>query len=355
MPVLRILLLPFSLLYKLATDARNHLYNIGSRKSFEFDRFVIGVGNLTVGGTGKTPFVELLIRSMKDKYRLAVLSRGYKRKTRGFRMADREDDAQSIGDEPFQYYHKFSDDISVAVGEDRAMAIPEILFRDESIETIILDDAYQHRSVRPNLNILLNDYNRPFYDDYVLPSGMLRESRKGARRADMVIVAKCPDDLGDSKMGEIEQNLRKYTRKDIPIFFTGVKYLNPMKLYGNQEFSGNVLAFSGIANPAPLLQYLQAQYKLLDFKKYPDHYSFTVKDLESIVADFDRLPGENKCLVTTEKDMVRLISMKEKAAFIRDYPVFYLPIELYFLRNEDFFANYMKEAVEKGMEKIRFN
>ncbi|MCK5700299.1 MAG: tetraacyldisaccharide 4'-kinase, partial [Cyclobacteriaceae bacterium] len=180
MPIIRILLLPFAFLYKLATDFRNHLFDVGSKKSIEFDRFIISVGNLTVGGTGKTPFVELLIRELKTKYQLAVLSRGYKRKTRGFKLADENDDSKTLGDEPFQYFTKYGKEIRVAVGEKRARAIPEIIFYDEKIEVIILDDAYQHRSVKPHLNILLNDYYRPFYRDYVLPSGLLRESRNHA-------------------------------------------------------------------------------------------------------------------------------------------------------------------------------
>ena len=355
MPGIRILLLPFTLLYKLVTDLRNHLYDIGNKKSIEFDRFIISVGNLTVGGTAKTPFVELLVRSLKDDYRLAVLSRGYKRKTRGFRMAEESDDAQTIGDEPFQYFCKFKDEITVSVGEERALAIPEILYRDESIDIIILDDAFQHRSVKPDLNILLNDYHRPFYRDYVMPTGLLRESRKHAARANMVVVTKCPDDLEETEMEEIDKEIRKYAKQDAPIYFTGVKYMEPRRLFGDQKFSGDMFVFSGIANADPMLRYLKEHYNLLGFKKYPDHYSFTVKDLKNIATQFDELPGESKCIVTTEKDMVRLISMKEEAGFLKDYPVFYLPIELYFLRNGDFFADYLNEAVEQGMEKNQLN
>ncbi|MCK5369797.1 MAG: tetraacyldisaccharide 4'-kinase, partial [Cyclobacteriaceae bacterium] len=165
MPILRILLLPFAIVYKLITDIRNHLYNIGYKRSKKFDRFIISVGNLTVGGTGKTPFVELLIREMKNKYQLAVLSRGYKRKTSGFIIAKDTDNSETLGDEPFQYYTKYGKEVVIAVGEKRALAIPEIISHDNEIDIIILDDAYQHRSVTPHLNILLNDYNRPFYDD----------------------------------------------------------------------------------------------------------------------------------------------------------------------------------------------
>jgi len=355
MPVLRILLLPFAILYKLTTDFRNHLYNIGNKKSIEFDRYIISVGNLTVGGTGKTPFVELLLRNLKDDYRLAVVSRGYKRKTRGFILADENDDAQSIGDEPFQYYCKFKGDIAVAVGEERAMAIPELLFQNENLEVIILDDAFQHRAVKPSLNILLNDYNRPFYKDYLMPAGLLRESRQNASRADLIVVTKCPDSLSQKEMEEIKSQIIEYAKKNAPIFYTGVKYLKPRRLYGDIEFSENVFVFSGIANAEPMLNYIKEHYNLLGYKKYPDHYSFSDEDLKDIAGQFDGFPDEKKCIVTTEKDMVRLISMKEEAGFLRDYPVFYLPIELYFLGNGDFFANYLKETVEKGLKNIRFN
>ena len=154
--------MPFTFIYKIITDFRNHLYDIGSRKSIEFDRFIISVGNLSVGGTGKTPFVELLIRELADLYHLAVLSRGYRRKTRGFRLAGPEDNARTLGDEPFQYYRKYNKRIKVAVAEERALAIPEIVFNENKIRIVILDDAYQHRSVKPQLNILLTDYNHPF-------------------------------------------------------------------------------------------------------------------------------------------------------------------------------------------------
>lgn len=355
MPILRILLLPFAFLYKLITDFRNHLYDVGNKKSIEFDRYIISVGNLTVGGTGKTPFVELLIRALKDSFNIAVLSRGYKRKTRGFRLAGSEDNAMTLGDEPFQYYTKFGTEVKVAVGEDRAMAIPEIVFSDESTQLIILDDAYQHRSVKPQLNILLSDYNRPFYNDYVLPAGRLRESRKHANRAHAIVITKCPANLDTSEMEKIEQQVQAYTKTGTPIFYTGIKYLEPQRLYGTEDFSENVYLFSGIANATPLVNYVDTNFNLLGHKKYPDHYSFSIGDLQEIMSSFAGLKIKDKCLLTTEKDMVRLLSIKEEAGFLIDYPIFYLPIELYFLRNGDFFADYLKEEISQGMKNIEFN
>jgi len=355
MPVLRILLLPFAFLYKLITDFRNHLYDIGNRKSMGFDTFIIGVGNLTVGGTGKTPFVELLVRELKHRFRVAILSRGYKRKTHGFKLADEFDDSNTLGDEPFQYFTKFGKEVCVAVGEDRAIAIPELLFHDESTEIIILDDAYQHRRVKPQLNILLNDYNRPFYNDFVLPSGLLRESRRHANRADLVIVTKCPSELEDLEMQAINQLISRYTKNDVPIFFTSIKYLSPRKLYGKEKFSENVFLFSGIANAKPLKDYVDKNYNLLGHKEYPDHYSFSKKDLKEIVDLFDSLAYTSKCLLTTEKDIARLKSMKEEAGFLKEYPVFYLPIELYFLRNGDFFAKYLNETISQRYKNNKVN
>ena len=203
------LLYPFTLLYGTITDFRNHLYNMGQRPSIQFDTNVINVGNLTVGGTGKTPHVEYLIRLLHSQYKVATLSRGYGRKTKGFILANDEATAESIGDEPLQFYKKFKNECVVSVGEERALAIPHILTEHPETQVVLLDDAYQHRAVTPSFNILLTDYNRLFYQDYPFPSGRLRERRKGAKRANAVIVTKCPDDLSSSAQQAIEQQIRK--------------------------------------------------------------------------------------------------------------------------------------------------
>lgn len=355
MPVTRILLLPITFLYKLITDFRNHLYDIGNRKSIEFERYVISVGNLTVGGTGKTPFVELLVRELKDCYQLAILSRGYRRKTHGFRLANDNDSAETLGDEPFQYYTKLGKEVTIAVGEDRALAIPEILFHKDEIQAIILDDAYQHRRVKPHLNIMLCDYHRPFYKDYVLPSGRLRESRKHADRADAIIVTKCPGALSELEMNAMDGEIRRYSAAGTPIFYTGIKYLKPKSIFGDQQFEENVFLFSGIASADPLEKFVSDEYNLLGHKKYPDHYAFCKEDVEEIVNLFNQFDTDRKCLLTTEKDMVRLLSLKEEAGFLLDYPIFYLQIELYFLKNGDFFATYLLDKVKQGVKDIANN
>jgi tetraacyldisaccharide 4'-kinase len=335
----------FGIIDKLITDFRNHLYDIGNKSSVQFDRFVISVGNLTVGGTGKTPFVEMLIRMLGKNHHIAVLSRGYGRKTRGFRLADSEDDATTLGDEPFQYFKKFGGEILVAVGESRALAIPEILFADDQVEIIVLDDAFQHRSVQPGLNILLSDFSRPFYRDVVLPAGRLRESRKHARRADMVVVTKCPPNLDQSSKHDIEKQIYRYTRQGVPVYFSAIKYLNPVRLYGNQPFSDSVFLFSGIAHHVALETYVEANFNLLAHKKFPDHHFYSESDIKGILREFDSIVIKNKCLLTTEKDMVRLLSMKQQ--FLETYPVFYLPIELYFLENEDSFAAELLTKIDR--------
>lgn len=347
--------MPFAFLYKLITNLRNHLYAIGNKKSIRFDRYVISVGNLTAGGTGKTPFVELLIRELKRKFQVAVLSRGYGRSTRGFRLANDEDNADTLGDEPFQYYLKYGGEIKVAVGEERALAIPELLFIDESIETIILDDAYQHRSVDPQLNILLNEYSRPFYEDSVLPAGMLRESRKHANRADIVIVTKCPPQLKEPEKGEIERNIRRYTREEVPIYFTGIRYLDPVPIFKEQKFSDNIFLFSGIGNPSPLIQHVQQNFNLLGNTPFGDHHKFTKKEITELINQFNSYSSESKCMLTTEKDMSRLLSMKEIIGPLKQYPVFYLPIELYFLENGHFFAGNLVERITKELKELQLN
>ena len=253
----KFVLLPFSILYGLITDIRNHLYDKGFWKETGFLIPIINVGNLTVGGTGKTPLVEYLIRLLKDKYTLATLSRGYGRKTKGFIIANSSATAQTIGDEPYQFYQKFKNEIDVVVDENRVEAVYAITEQMTDIEVVILDDAFQHRPIRPSLNILLMDYSRPIYDDYTFPSGRLRERRHGAKRADMMIVTKCPSGISLEKQSEIEQKLQPYLNKNIPIFFTKIIYGKPLNCRPEKENIDlqKVVLLSGIANPKPFEEY----------------------------------------------------------------------------------------------------
>ncbi|MTI30673.1 tetraacyldisaccharide 4'-kinase [Xanthovirga aplysinae] len=339
---------PFSLIYQLITSIRNYLFDTGYSKSFEFETNVICVGNLSVGGTGKTPMVEYLVRLLKDQYQLATLSRGYGRKTKGFRLATEDESAMTIGDEPFQYFLKYGHQINVAVGEERAIAIPEILFRKADNELIILDDAFQHRTVKAGLNVLLTDFSRPFFDDHVLPWGRLRESRKGARRADVVVVTKCPQEFSQSERDYYSQSVKNYTRKNIPVFFTSLRYLKPILMRDSlgSDFSKNVVLFSGIANHQPLEEYVRKNFNMKKHIKFRDHYVYSSKDLKRIEAIFQEIQEKDKCLLTTEKDMVKLLT-NELRPYVQRLPIFYLPIESYFLQNGSVFDQLILKSIKK--------
>ncbi len=335
------LLLPFSFLYNAATRLRNHLFNIGYKKSFEFEANVIGVGNLTVGGTGKSPMVEYLVKLLQDR-KIATLSRGYGRKTRGFRIATEEDTALTIGDEPLQFFKKFKN-ISVTVGEERAVAIPHIL-AELNPEVIILDDAFQHRYVKPSVNIMLTDFTRPFYHDYVMPTGRLREARNGASRADIIVVTKCADDISTNTMDEMETNIREYAPK-ATICFAGIRYLKPVAFNENTTFGSNVLLFSGIANTRPLIEYVSTHFQLMDEFYFPDHHQYTKRELQTIEERFQRMSVVDKCLLTTEKDIVKLYGPEMEGA-IQHLPIYYIPIETYFIRGGNIFDKQILNSIK---------
>lgn len=344
---MKFLLYPFAILYHLLMSFRNHLYNIGYRKSIHFDSNVICVGNLTVGGTGKTPMVEYLISLLSDKYQVATLSRGYGRKTRGFKIADNADSAFSIGDEPFQMYKKFGHKITVAVGEERALAIPEILFNKPETEVIILDDAFQHRRVEADFNILLSDYNRPFYEDYILPVGLLRESRSGAGRANAVIVTKCPEKISLQEKKGIVSKIRKYAGEDKPVFFSSVKYMAPEYVFSHSQykFSENILLFSGIADSRLLEEYVKNNYNLIKHIKFADHYNYSQKEIDKISSEFAAINKGDKCILTTEKDMVKLISSSMRP-LVEKLPLFYLPVRSYFPEEGEKFDSLIKSLIK---------
>src|SRR5258706_3745257 len=208
--MMRPLLFPFSILYDLVTRIRNRLYDIGHKKSFRFETTVVGVGNLNVGGSGKTPMIEYLVKLLLPQHKVATLSRGYGRKTSGLRFATKSDTADTLGDEPFQFFRKFDHEVLVTVGEDRAYAIPNILLHRPLTDIILMDDAFQHRAVDPQLSILLTDYRQPFYSDWVLPAGNLREARAGAHRSDVVVITKCPGDTPPETCIAIEKSVQRY-------------------------------------------------------------------------------------------------------------------------------------------------
>ncbi|MGB0525433.1 MAG: tetraacyldisaccharide 4'-kinase [Flammeovirgaceae bacterium] len=325
--LLIILLYPFAILYNLITRFRNHLYNLALKPSIGFDLPVICVGNLTVGGTGKTPHIEYLTRLLKDQKKVATLSRGYGRKTRGFLLAEEAPNAESIGDEPMQFYQKYGKEVVVAVGEQRAFAIPSILQSHENTEVILLDDAFQHRKVRPSFTILLTDYNRPFYHDFLLPAGRLRESRIGASRADVIIVSKCPDRLLDEEKQQIEQQILRYAQADTPIFFTGIQYGEPVALTSATAQLEQVLLVTGIAKAGLFQQYVSKNFQLENHLELADHVTYSPSVVQKIRTNFDAIHQPNKVILTTEKDAVKLKAIPELAQL----PIYYIPIEVYFL------------------------
>ncbi len=342
--LIRILLFPVAVLYDAITRFRNRLYDVKIKPAVHFDIPVICVGNLSVGGTGKTPVIEYLIRLLGDKYKVAILSRGYKRKTKGFRIAALGDTATTLGDEPFQLYRKYGDKVKVVVGEDRAMAIPNLLQAESHVEVILLDDGFQHRSVTPSFSMVLTDYSKPFYTDFLLPAGRLRESRSNASRANVIIVTKCDVAITEQVMQEIKTKVKKYSQR--PVFFTSIQY-GQVTPFGNHglAISKKVLLVTGIANPDSLLVYANAHFTLLDHLKFPDHHAYTANDLKKIEDYYHQHPAI--MILTTEKDMVKL-SEPSFGTVTSKLPFFYLPIEVAFVKDGKEFDELVLHSIFKS-------
>ncbi|MDE6282986.1 MAG: tetraacyldisaccharide 4'-kinase [Muribaculaceae bacterium] len=332
-----LLLLPASKLYGVGVGIRNLMFKWRILKQREFDVPVIVVGNIAVGGTGKTPHVEYIIDLLKFKYRIGMISRGYKRKTKGFVLASRRSTPLDIGDEPYQIYQKFGRDISVAVSEDRCAGIEELLRLDPKINLIVLDDAFQHRYVKPTVSIVLTDFNSPVFTDSLLPHGRLREPVSAIYRADMVVVTKCPEQLKG-----IEYRIFKNSLKLFPyqgLFFSSLEYAPLQPLFPDEAFQApylswltrddTILAVSGIASPRPFIRYLKSFNARVKVKQYPDHHNFTRRDLEQLLRRFNELEGERKLLITTEKDAVRLINNPYFPQELKECS-YYLPVKVRF-------------------------
>jgi tetraacyldisaccharide 4'-kinase len=330
MKILKLLLYPFAVLYNLGTGFRNHLYNIGHKPSFEFDRTVIVVGNLNVGGSGKTPMVEYLIQLLQDRYAIATLSRGYKRDTTGYKLADDTDTAHTIGDEPLQLYRKFGKKVKVVVGENRAMAIPHILHDYPETKVILLDDALQHRSVKPHLTIMVTEFSNPFYTDFVLPLGSLREARVGAARADIIVVTKCPAQLSGEERTRMTGSIQKYAGSK-PVFFSTIQYKGPFSFGKPSSLFTNAILVSGIAMTRQLTEFCSTRFKTQKHFDFPDHHRYTLNDLMNIEHHCN-LQQEPFVILTTEKDMVKL-AVPEFRPFLERWPWFYIPIQQEFLQD----------------------
>lgn len=348
MKVYQILLYPLSIVYRSVTSFRNHLYNIQYKPSFHFETTTISVGNLSAGGTGKSPMVEYLIRLLKEQYKIATLSRGYGRKSKGFRIANSEDNAETLGDEPFQFYLKFRDEIVVSVGEERAVAIPEILFFDENTEVILLDDAYQHLKVARDLNILLTTFDNPFFSDFVLPAGRLREAPSGAGRADLIVVTKCPKDITATQKEAYSREIKKFASDDTPVFYSTIEYGDPLPIYDQSvgKPRGRALLVSGLANPDHFEDYCRARYDVEYHFKFKDHHHYTAADIQQIKARLEVMPGAEKFLLTTEKDMVKFIN-PEIQSQLSGVHVYYLPIKMKIIENATDFDNIVINTITK--------
>lgn len=346
------LLTPPSWIYGGVTWLRNLLFNKGVLHETEFDIPIIGVGNITVGGTGKTPHVEYIVSHLASRYNTAVLSRGYRRKTRGFIEANSKSTPGQIGDEPLQIYQKFGSVAKVAVCESRVKGIGELLRIYPDLELIILDDSFQHRWVKPKVQVLLTDYSRPFYKDRMLPLGRLRESRHNVGRADMVVVTKCPVNLQplDFRIKTKELDLMKYQK----LFFSRYEYGALHPVFADNapyqaslsQFTGDdaVLLVTGVARPRYFVRHFRDYPFRVRVETFPDHHDFTRSDIQKIRKKFNELPGRRKIIVTTEKDAVRMACNPYFPRELKPF-TFYIPVSVS-IGNDITGENFITELVK---------
>ncbi|MBD3635853.1 MAG: tetraacyldisaccharide 4'-kinase [Crocinitomicaceae bacterium] len=346
MKILRFIFFPIAFIYWVITSVRNRFYEKGIMKSSKFGVPVINVGNLNMGGTGKTPHVEYLIRLLQDNHKVATLSRGFGRKQRGFIIADENSTAEQIGDEPLQYYRKFGDRVIVSVEADRVLGAMDLFREHEDIEVLLLDDAFQHRKIFAGVNILLTDYSDPYYKDFILPVGNLRESRSGKKRADIIIVTKCPQDLTEEDKTRMKLRIKPENHQKI--FFSKIRYGDVVDFKGNQlSLDGKkVVVVTGIANPTPLIEKISANTEIIQHFKFGDHHKFKATELKEIHNLFNKFAHENSVIVTTEKDAMRLMS-PELMECIKDYPWCYQRIEVK-IDEEDAFNKLILNYVEEN-------
>lgn len=350
-------LLPLSALYRIGVSIRNKLFDWGMLRSQSFPLPVISVGNITVGGTGKTPHTEYLIRLLQTDYRVAVLSRGYKRQSKGFVLADAHTPIEQIGDEPYQMAHKFPR-IHMAVDADRCHGIR--CLTDGRItpqpDVIVLDDAFQHRYVKPGLSILLIDYHRPIWKDYMLPAGRLREPQCGKKRADLIIVSKCPPSLSTEEQAQLRQRIAPHSEQEV--YFTTLKYGHLKPLFGKETTERSldslhkdeqVLLVTGIASPAAIIQELHKYVHQVIPQTFADHHHFNQGDMDSIRQAFLKLPEDKRLIIVTEKDAARLIGHPLLCEELKPH-IYVLPVEVSFLANqkEMFHQNLIRYVTENS-------
>lgn len=334
--LITILVAPISFIYGSILYIRNKFYDWNLLNSKGFKLPTISVGNLSLGGTGKTPHIEYLIRLLSPHLNIATLSRGYKRKTKGFYISNKNSTVEDIGDEPLQYQLKFKD-ITVAVDEKRVRGVEKLAQLFSKPTAVLLDDAFQHRAIKPGLNILLTEYNNLYCSDFVIPSGRLREFSTGSKRADLIIVTKSPKELSEKEKQVVINQLKPTPTQ--PIYFSSVNYgvIQPFTksaiAFENHEIATDIILLTGIAKPEPLYQELSKKYNSILHLKFSDHHHFSTADVNQIKTAYATLKGDHKILITTEKDIMRLSSpsiLKE----LQPIRIYYIPIEINFLGND---------------------
>jgi tetraacyldisaccharide 4'-kinase len=343
------------------TGIRNFLYNSGVLSTEEFHLPVICVGNITVGGTGKTPHTEYIASLLKENFRVATLSRGYKRKTRDFRIASPTSPVSEIGDEPMQICRNHPD-ILVTVDRDRVNGVKRILEERPETEVIILDDAFQHRSITPGFSILLSDFDRLIINDYMLPYGNLRESRGNMRRADIILITKSPENISPIQRRIIVKEVDKAPYQNL--YFTTYIYKNPVAVFADPKIKNSrpdmtksdgqgIVLITGIANPQPFKDFLANSFEEIEHLSFIDHYNFKQKDIQTISAAFENLKSPEKYIITTEKDAVRLREFTNIAEPLKKV-LFYIPIGIHFLNDDkDEFDNLIVDYVRKNKRNNR--
>lgn len=338
------LLYPFSILYKIITDIRNYMYNSGTKATYLSPVTTIIVGNLSTGGTGKTPHTAWLVQQLRNQYKIATLSRGYKRKTKGFLIADSRSDADHIGDEPTEYVQRFPD-ITVAVGEDRVYAVQQLEQLPQEPDLIILDDAFQHRAIDAHIKVLLTTYNAPFYSDNVLPQGRLRESARNYKRADYIIVTKCPHPLSAAERAAVISNICPYPHQQV--LFSHYAYHSPVDITTGAVLPPSdktIVAVSGIAGPEHLLDHLRSTGRKVIEKSFKDHFNYTESVIKSLL---DIYPEDRYQIVLTRKDAVKWLIYHE---LIRNRSIGVIDIEVVFQNNTETFIQRIEQLIRYNNE-----
>ncbi|HUH35616.1 MAG TPA: tetraacyldisaccharide 4'-kinase [Moheibacter sp.] len=340
----RKLLFPLSGLYWLGVSLRNLAYSVGLLSTKKFPIPVICIGNLSVGGTGKSPHVMLVAELLKDVKNTAMLSRGYGRKTTGLHIANYSSKVYDIGDEPLQFFNRFKNKIVVAVSENRVLGIQHLM-KMYKTEAVIMDDGFQHRAVKPGFSILLTTFSEPYTQDFVLPAGNLREPRSGAKRADVIVVTKCPDAFTVKQRDALLAKIKPKTHQNV--FFSKIVYARSaigfrFTLAAEEWANYEVLLITGVANPQPLVDYVQTKFKQVKHWEFADHHNYSIADVQKIDEEYDRMSSLHKIILTTEKDYMRL---KDESALIEN--LFYLPIEVE-LNDYEGFSKILLDYVRKN-------